>query len=425
MGRVVLCPLPERGHVNATFALAKGLHARGHDVRYLTGPAVAEHVRAQGFAFVPMFGELFPASVERAHTWSRVGMRALYTRADAYVAATGLAAELSLAAPDLVLVDSYWCSVALAAFRRGLRVVMITPTFAWARDPRVPPRSTFRVPRGAVSKLGIRASWLPRDAGAAVLRRLGLGDRERLRRLASSFGYPAAQFDGGSLFAGPPRLTRFPELLLYPRALDLPRSLPANVVHAGASVDLERIDRDAGPSDEDRTGDLVFCSLGTQTEASAGVPSILRSVLAALGSLRSVRGVVATGDRISKDALGPVPPNVSVVRWVPQLDVLRRSSVFITHGGLNGVKESVLLGVPMIVVPWARPATAIRVAYHGLGMAIARRQAKPRRLRDAIERILSEPAWARRVRAMRDVILEDEKAENGFALVERELAAAS
>jgi zeaxanthin glucosyltransferase len=369
MGRIVVCPVPERGHVNATFVLAKGLRSRGHDVVYLTGPVVERQVRAQGFDFLPLFEDLFPVDLEQRPDWSRAQVRAKYRQVDERTTSSTFERELQGARPDVVLSDAYWCSIALAAFRLKLPVVTLTPTFVWAPDPDVPPRSTFRVPRGRVSRLSIRLSWYVRDAGAATLRALAVGDRERLRRLARETGYPEEDFAGGSLFAGPPRLTSIPEIALYPRSLDLPRVVPPNVVHAGPSVDLERKEPEEGDTGSGNTaGDepidltplgflgarcrpLVFCSLGSRTEASAEVLGILRAVIEGLRLRPEVDAIVATGDRITREMLGSLPWNVRVARTVPQLEVLKRSSVFITHGGLNGVQESILCRVPCSSFP--------------------------------------------------------------------------
>ena len=63
--------------------------------------------------------------------------------------------------------------------------------------------------------------------------------------------------------------------------------------------------------------------------------------------------------------------NVKVFGDVDQISVLRRCSLFITHGGLNSIHESIFEGVPMIVVPisetWDRLGNAAKVEYFNLG----------------------------------------------------------
>src|SRR5699024_11773708 len=44
-----------------------------------------------------------------------------------------------------------------------------------------------------------------------------------------------------------------------------------------------------------------------------------------------------------------VPENVTVQKFVPQLEILQKADVFLTHSGMNSVNESLYFGVPMVV----------------------------------------------------------------------------
>jgi zeaxanthin glucosyltransferase len=54
---------------------------------------------------------------------------------------------------------------------------------------------------------------------------------------------------------------------------------------------------------------------------------------------------------ISPDILGPIPANTIVVRSAPQIDLLKRAALCITHAGLNTTLESLAHGVPMVAIP--------------------------------------------------------------------------
>merc|ERR1719420_1465731 len=51
------------------------------------------------------------------------------------------------------------------------------------------------------------------------------------------------------------------------------------------------------------------------------------------------------------DAVPLAPCNFIFRKAVPQLEVLKRSNAFITHGGANSMHEALSLGVPMAVLP--------------------------------------------------------------------------
>src|SRR5690606_4443087 len=101
------------------------------------------------------------------------------------------------------------------------------------------------------------------------------------------------------------------------------------------------------------------------------VPDFFRMCFEALGDV-GARVVLACGKRISDDALKSAPSSFVVARSVPQLDVLERASVFVTHGGMGSVMEALYFGVPMVVVPhnFEQGVTAKRVAELGLGVAL-------------------------------------------------------
>ena len=76
------------------------------------------------------------------------------------------------------------------------------------------------------------------------------------------------------------------------------------------------------------------------------------------GFLAAVRGedlqaVLVLSPGIEVVALGEVPANVIVrpTGTVPQLQLLERAALFITHGAGGGLREGVLCGVPLLAVP--------------------------------------------------------------------------
>lgn len=92
---------------------------------------------------------------------------------------------------------------------------------------------------------------------------------------------------------------------------------------------------------------VVLVSLGTR---HAGTKTFFRSCFSAFADLPA-RIVLAVGSEIASRRLGQPPPNTLVRASVAQLDVLTRTSVFVTHGGMNNVMEGLVNGVPMVVVP--------------------------------------------------------------------------
>src|SRR5262249_33230645 len=96
--------------------------------------------------------------------------------------------------------------------------------------------------------------------------------------------------------------------------------------------------------------------------------------------------------------LGGLPGDPIVVGYAPQLDLIRRSALTISHGGLNTALESVAEGVPMVVLPVAydQPGVGGGVEWAGVGRSIPVGRLTVDRLRDAVHIVLDNPAYRQR-----------------------------
>jgi len=118
-------------------------------------------------------------------------------------------------------------------------------------------------------------------------------------------------------------------------------------------------------------------------------PAVFRATADALGEL-PVRALFTVGIEVDIEALGPVPPNVHVERWIPQEHVMPHAAAMIAHGGAGSTRMALAAGVPSVIVPGFADQfrNAERVAALGAGL-----EATPDDLRDAVRRILTEPSF--------------------------------
>ena len=101
------------------------------------------------------------------------------------------------------------------------------------------------------------------------------------------------------------------------------------------------------PFQELRGGTTLYISLGTVFNDQA---AFYNMCFAAFKD-EPWRVVLSTGRHIDPAALDPVPPNFLVRPQVPQLEMLKRASLFVTHCGMNSTMESLYYGIPMVGVP--------------------------------------------------------------------------
>ncbi len=86
--------------------------------------------------------------------------------------------------------------------------------------------------------------------------------------------------------------------------------------------------------------------------------------------------------------------------YVPQLEILQHTDVFITHGGMNSSSEALYYGVPLVVIPVMgdQPFVAKRVEELGAGIQLDRTNITPEILREAVEMILDNKSFREKSR---------------------------
>lgn len=70
--------------------------------------------------------------------------------------------------------------------------------------------------------------------------------------------------------------------------------------------------------------------------------------------------MLATGPFVRPEALQGLPSNAVVVQEAPQLKLLGKAALCVSHAGLNTVLEALTAGVPQVAIP---------VAYDQFGVA--------------------------------------------------------
>src|SRR5690606_34072482 len=116
--------------------------------------------------------------------------------------------------------------------------------------------------------------------------------------------------------------------------------------------------------------------------------------------------------------------NAVVMSYAPQLALLQRSALVITHGGLGTIKEALYHGLPVLVFPcgFDQPGNGARIAHHGLGLVSDLATTSADDLVAICRRALDDRELQERVAPMRAAFVELEETQPGAALVESYLA---
>ena len=91
---------------------------------------------------------------------------------------------------------------------------------------------------------------------------------------------------------------------------------------------------------------IVYISLGSILSDK----SFYKKCIKAFGG-KEVSVILNTG-RVAPDSLGRIPENIYAYPFVPQVEVLSHTDVFLTHCGMNSINEALCFGVPMVAMPF-------------------------------------------------------------------------
>ena len=431
MATIVFMPFHWASDLNPTFALAGKLRDRGHRVHYFAIPDTAERIRSQGFDFTPVFSRAFPEGTLKKQSESEAqGKRyGVSEFRDRFRGTCELLREGELDRaiqqlhPDLLLTSSGTPWIGIAACQTGVPVISFCSTLISVEDSAVPPFNTNLIPKNTLlSRLRTWLEWRK----LFLYRRFYAGDwniSEDLKVLARDFGYPLAKID--FRVETWPRLL-LPELVFFPKELDFPRSRkPEGAFFIEASVDIERRDGDFQWNRIDQNKPLVYCTLGSLLPSRFPVRAsrFFQIFMDAMAQRPALQGAVAIGNYLKTEEFN-CPPNVLIASYAPQVEVLTRASLMISHGGVTGVKESAFMGVPMLLIPvyYDEFGNAARVVYHGLGERLQLKEASAPELGRLIDTVLSDPSYSARAKLMSEKLRNLEHQSPGVAIIEDMLA---
>jgi zeaxanthin glucosyltransferase len=146
---------------------------------------------------------------------------------------------------------------------------------------------------------------------------------------------------------------------------------------------------------------------------------VFRAILDGLADL-GVQVVLAFG---KKDAVWnePTPSNALVVGYSPQLELIERASLVITHAGLNTALETLTRGKPMVCIPVTndQPGVAARVVHVGAGELLPFRKVTAARIKHFAQLVLQQPNYRVAAERLRDDIVAAGGARTAADLVER------
>ncbi|MGA8478153.1 MAG: glycosyltransferase [Chthoniobacterales bacterium] len=323
------------GHLNPMTALARQLQGRGHDVVFLYSSGAA------GLPFVPgpekdHINESRPeVSALLGEDALKFAMSMLMTQSEAIL--KSLPATLEATGVDALLLDVGQFYAELAAMQLGMPYIHVSAALHLDYSGYTP-LCLYGWPHQTTP-----AALARNREGVAKFVKLVQSNNAGIRAYAKSAGLKIDWDDLSSTISPLASITQTPS------AFDFESShWPPQFHHTGPFHDDKGREKVDFPWERLTGEPLIYASMGTILN---GRVDVFRTIVVALTKHRDLQLVLSAGDQIDPEQIGPIPNNAIIVKRAPQLELLKRASVCITHAGLNTVLESLTQGVPQVAIP--------------------------------------------------------------------------
>ena len=170
---------------------------------------------------------------------------------------------------------------------------------------------------------------------------------------------------------------------------------------------------------------MIFASLGTVPDPVN--PPVFRKILAACDGMDAqlvlALGKWEDGQTSVRDKLVPTPDNAMVVDYAPQMELLDKAALLVTHAGSNTVVEALCRGVPMVALPRSADQTGMgsRVAHSGAGVRLSFHGCTPQELCEIVAWLLPDERFRRRAQEVQQAMLAAGGAERAADIAEQAL----
>jgi MGT family glycosyltransferase len=401
VSHILVCAVPNPGHVGPMLAAAQHLKSVGHNVTFNTSENFRGKVESTGIRFVALTGKAdydyrrpseLPGYEQLSDTEQKIHLLKtsfVETIPDQH---QGIQEILRETPTDLVLVDT-----------------MFLGSFPMLLGP--------KAKRPPVIGCGVNPMMLSSDdcgitappANTPEGRQQILQDKQRV---TTKFQPINDSIDSIISRYGVPRMPHFfldcmyllPDIFLQftAEALEFPRSdMPDTIRFVGPLLPSRSVEfkEPAWWAELDGSRPVVLITQGTL--ANRDFNELIQPALWGLRD-ENVTVVAATG-RSDNNTLD-IPENARVASFIPFDRILPKADVLVTNGGYGAVNHAFSLGVPIVVAGETedKDMVAARVGWTGAGINLKTRHASAEQIRNAVLAVLSSEQYrheAQRLRA--------------------------
>ncbi len=386
------------GHLNPMTTLGWELQQRGHRVTVF-GPLDAQpNSLAAGLEFRVIAESDFPEGAipqMLAELGKMSGLRAFqYTVACFQKTATVLLREspkiIKEAGVDALLVDQATIEGGSVAEYLNIPFVTVCSALMLNQDISVPPYfSPWNYNPAWWAQLRNRGSY-------AMLNSIVQPILKVITEYRKEWKLPPF-FSSNDLFSKLAQLSQQPAEFEFPR-----KNLPKCFHFTGPYHNSNARKPVSFPFEKLTGQPLIYASMGTLQNRLIGIFHTIAEACLGLDA----QLVISLGGGFKSESIPTLPGSPIVVEYAPQLELLEKASLVITHAGMNTTLESLTQGVPMVAIPIAndQPGVAVRIAWTGSGEVVPLARVSVPILRKAVKLVLTQDSYKQNALRLQEAI---------------------
>jgi len=401
-------------------ALARKLQSRGHEVVFIGVPDIDPVIRAADLDFVSFCEDEYPLG-SVAKSWGRVAQLqgldvVLYTLRE-------LTPGLIKAALEHLpgkIAETRVNGLILDMAYRPLEIVPMH-----LRVPYVQIWNALHYDSSGSTPLALY-SWPHETSPEALARNVeGLQIFRQMRERVVPIAQAYAERNGLKIDWSNPGATvsKLAVISQTPKEFDFPiPHLPPQFHYAGPFHDNHGREPVPFPWEQLTAKPLIYAALGTLVN---GLNNVYGTILEAVSEFPAMQVVLSVGKHIDPGDLGPIAANTIVVRSAPQIELLKRAALCLTHAGLNTTLEALAEGVPMVAIPigYDQPGVAARISYHRVGEFVEIGNLTARQLSELIVKVTADPSYRDKARWFQKILGETRGLDMAADIIERAFGA--
>lgn len=401
------------GHLYPMSSLALHLKGRGHRTSFFLFADSEAFITETGLECIVFGQDRFPVgsrkrasdALGRMHGLAglRYTIELLCNEVGAQLAE--LPRVIRKAKIDVLVIDQFFLGGSSVAEHLKLPYVHVANALLGNVDTKLPPISFGWGSNGNLFALA--RNW----AAHAFLRGIARPIRDKLNAQRRIWKLPIYSEFQNERFGSQPQISQQLPAFEFPE-----RVLPKTFHFVGPLHNPETRPKTYFPWERLDGRPLIYASMGTLQN---GLESVFRRI--AEGCLGiDAQLVLSLGGNMDPAQFSDLPGAPVVVKFAPQLELLKRATLCVTHAGLNTVLEALAQGVPLVAIPITndQPAVAARIAWSGTGSVLPLKSLRGDRLRALTLNVIETPSYRQNARRLQTEIASLNSLERASEIVE-------